>query len=357
MKRDANDLNDEELLRLLDGPADPKNNGGAIDVFDLHVKDTPQDEPVIGGLHDTNLGFLRRKEVANIISGSKVSKSWLLMSLAIQKAIGGSWLGFQMEPGRTLLLDYELTEGTFLHRLRNVAGALGVGMERLKGKIMVKSWRGEEDRDLETFFLRFKPREFDLTIIDPLYKTNEDKDFDENSNAQMAMTYNRLMAYAKHLDAGMLIVHHSTKGDQSGKDVADIGAGAGAQSRAADIHLAIRRHKEEDVAVVDMLLRSFFPICRYCVKWDFPIWTPTLDYDPDELHGQKPEKGAPLWDAQKFFERMDTTPRTVDEILRRFDVTVTKHKALQYLRAGIMNGLVRQTVAGRVLTYELRRTQ
>ena len=42
----------------------------------------------------------------------------------------------------------------------------------------------------------------------------------------------------------------ASKGDQSGKSTTDVGSGAGSQSRAADTHLIIRQHEQEDVAVM-----------------------------------------------------------------------------------------------------------
>jgi hypothetical protein len=55
--------------------------------------------------------------------------------------------------------------------------------------------------------------------------------------------------YAAFLNAGWVNIHHTSKGDQSGKNTTDVGSGAGSQSRAADTHLIIRQHEENDVAV------------------------------------------------------------------------------------------------------------
>ena len=53
---------------------------------------------------------------------------------------------------------------------------------------------------------------------------------------------------AARLGAAIVLVHHTTKGAQAGKSVTDIGAGGGAQSRAADTHL-VARYDEKKLEV------------------------------------------------------------------------------------------------------------
>ncbi len=55
---------------------------------------------------------------------------------------------------------------------------------------------------------------------------------DENDNAAMSQVYNAIDRYAEMLQASFILVHHSSKGSQSGKSVTDVGSGAGAISRA-----------------------------------------------------------------------------------------------------------------------------
>ena len=71
---------------------------------------------------------------------------------------------------------------------------------------------------------------FDIIIIDALYKALP-KDVDENSNGQITSIYNLLDNYALATGAAIVLVHHTSKGNQSNKSVTDIGSGAGAQSR------------------------------------------------------------------------------------------------------------------------------
>lgn len=53
------------------------------------------------------------------------------------------------------------------------------------------------------------------------------------------------------------MIHHSTKGSQSGKHSRDVGAGAGAWTRSPDTQIAIVEHEEADCAIVTANLRTF----------------------------------------------------------------------------------------------------
>ncbi len=50
---------------------------------------------------------------------------------------------------------------------------------------------------------------------------------DENDDAAMCRLYNLIDAYAEQLGAAFILVHHTSKGNQSGKGVTDVGSGAG----------------------------------------------------------------------------------------------------------------------------------
>ena len=137
---------------------------------------------------------------------------------------------------------------------------------------------------------------------------------DENDNGTMANIYNRIDAFADRLGWCFVLIHHSTKGSQTGKSVTDVGAGAGAQSRATDTHLVLRPHEEDGVVVLDAAVRSWKPVEPMCLRWSFPVWTVEDGLDPASLKNQragkkreqkaqvaKPEK--PSWDVDKFVGR------------------------------------------------------
>ncbi len=113
---------------------------------------------------------------------------------------------------------------------------------------------------------------------------------DENDNAGMAQIYNTLDSYAARLRCTIVLIHHSTKGNQSGKGITDVGAGAGSQSRAADTHLILRPHQETDVVVLDAVTRSWKPVEPICLRWQFPVWTPDSALDPAMLRPDRPRR-------------------------------------------------------------------
>jgi hypothetical protein len=113
------------------------------------------------------------------------------------------------------------------------------------------------------------------------------------------------------MGAAFVLIHHASKGDQSGKSVTDVGAGAGAQSRATDTHLILRPHAEDKVVVLDAAVRSWPPVEPICLRWDFPTWTPAPDLDASDLRTLKPRRRAtpddanpkppePPWTARRF---------------------------------------------------------
>lgn len=79
-----------------------------------------QKQPVIDGL-------LRRGEVCNVVSMSKVGKSWLGYSLALSVITGREWLGqFPTRRGKVLLIDNELHPETLAKRIPDVAHAMAI---------------------------------------------------------------------------------------------------------------------------------------------------------------------------------------------------------------------------------------
>src|SRR5690606_29377454 len=101
----------------------------------------------------------------------------------------------------------------------------------------------------------------------------------ENDNAQMAAMYNAIDALAADAGCAVVLNHHSSKGDQSGKTVTDVGSGAGSMSRAADTHLVIRPHQTESHAVLDAVCRSWPPVESRSIRWEWPLWHAS-DLDP-----------------------------------------------------------------------------
>ena len=188
---------------------------------------------------------------------------------------------------RVLLVDNELHRETLSCRLQRVAKAMGISDddERLDG-LTVFSQRGAEKdmRLLREQLKEYGGQKFDVVIIDALYKALP-QDVDENSNGQITKVYNMVDRYAQEVDAGIILVHHTSKGVQSGKSVTDLGAGAGAQSRACDTHMGIVPHDEDGIVPgifdVRLAVRSFGKIEPFCIRRENGIsWSVDASYRP-----------------------------------------------------------------------------
>lgn len=99
-------------------------------------------------------------------------------------------------------------------------------------------------------------------------------DLDDNDIAAMAGVFDTIDRFADRLGRAVILVHHASKGNQSGKSITEVGAGAGSQCRAVDKHVVLRSHEEPDFAVLDAAVRSWPPIEPRVYLWTFPAWTP-----------------------------------------------------------------------------------
>jgi hypothetical protein len=204
-------------------------------------------------------------------------------------ANGHPWLGFPTRQGKVLLIDNELHDETLASRVKTVADAMpGLSLNSLDGWIECLPLRGKllDLEQMADFFKTVPEGEYAAIVLDAFYRFMP-TDRDENSNGDMASLYNLIDQYSKATKASFIMVHHASKGNQSGKSVTDMGAGAGAQSRAADTHLVIRPHEEEGVSILEARVRSFPPVKPMCLTWDKErrVFELNLEADPTKHEG------------------------------------------------------------------------
>lgn len=214
-------------------------------------------------------GYLRLGETMNVIASPKVGKSWLVAGLAFAVANGREWMGARCSKGRVLLVDNELHPETLTDRLRRVADAMGETM----GGLDVLSLRGQgaDIHQLAGRFERLRPGDYSLIVLDAFYRFLP-QGTNENDNCQMMHVYNLLDHIARQTGAGVAVVHHSSKGNQTNKAQTDVGSGAGTISRAADTHLTIRPHEEPGYFVLEAVTRSFKSPPALSVYFKYPAW-------------------------------------------------------------------------------------
>ena len=310
-------------LHLADSAqAPPKASlkGMLLDVGVILRQDRPLAAPVIDGA-------LRKGEVGLLVGGTKSAKTWAIIHLHTAMATGGSWLGYPCRGGRTLIIDAELTASTLGHRIRAVA-ALYENVTFNADILPLRQTPTDIDALLRLLD-EIEPGTYSLITIDPLYKLIP-AEADENNQPYIASLFTRLIAAATRLNAAVLCVHHTTKGNQAAKGIADIGSGAGAQSRAVDWHAALREHAAPGHVSLHSIARSFPPTPPSVWEVNIPeiIHRPNMDADelstgrrkkatpaiaPDKAKPEKPEKPVkppkPTW--RDIAAKADSEPRGI----------------------------------------------
>ncbi|MCC6659451.1 MAG: AAA family ATPase [Phycisphaerales bacterium] len=301
-------------------------------------------------------GLLREGETMNLIASPKTGKSWLVLDLAIAVATGRPWLGrFPTVAGDVLIIDNELHGETSANRIPKVAKARGLGTDEFADNVFIRNLRGglQDIVSLGTYFRAIEPGRFRLIVLDAFYRFLP-AGMDENANADMASLYNHIDRYAADLGCAFVLIHHSSKGNQSGKSVTDVGAGAGSQSRATDAHLVLRPHEEADVVVLDAAVRSWPPHESVCLRWAFPVWDVADDLDPKRLKVESPrrrpraERPPPEdWTPERFVGAfMSGSPALRDEILLAAAKDLSHAKASSMLKLAEARGLVQRVQPG-----------
>ena len=257
----------------------------AVNATDQLSDPEPMAEPVIDG-------GLRRGEVGLWTGATKTAKSWSILHWHCALAAGVPCFGYGCRRGKGLLIDGELAKPTIFHRLRNVAGQYeGIDLSGLK---IVPLRENPMDIDGLLRLLRdVPPRQFDFITIDPIFKLLP-ADADENNNAFIASFFTKLIVAATRLDCSILCVHHQSKGNQAGKSVADLGSGAGAQSRAVDWHCGLREHAEAGCVSLHTICRSFPPTDPSVWELKPPTMAQRFDLDADDLKVPKPRRKAAM---------------------------------------------------------------
>ncbi len=239
-------------------------------------------------------GLLREGETMNIIASPKMGKSLLVSGLAISIATGMDWFGMNVEQGKVLHIDNELHVPTITDRYLKITRAMNLPHHLFSDNIDIVCHRGKL-KDLVamgSMFDKIEPGQYKLIIIDAFYRALP-KDTDENDNGAIASLYNRIDHYAAKLQCAFAMIHHTSKGNQSGKAVTDVGAGAGSQSRAADTHLVIRPHAEDDIVVLEAAVRSWPAMQPKALYLEWPLFVPTEEVDTSALLGSAKPKAKP----------------------------------------------------------------
>ncbi len=292
-------------------------------------------------------GLLREGETMNIIAPPKMGKSWMVLDLAIAVATGRPWLGrFGTVPGDVLILDAELHSETSAARIPKVATARRAPAHYAE-RVHIENFRGRltDIHQLASYFQSIEPGRFRMIVVDALYRFLP-AGASENDNAALARVYNAIDRYAEELQCAFVLIHHASKGNQSGKGVTDVGAGAGAQSRATDTHLVLREHEEKGAVVLDAAVRSWKPIDPVCLRFDFPVWESAANLNPTALRAIRPIRAPKVKIGMEEFVSEfvpgEPTP-TAKIILAADEIGLSSRRTRDFLTSAEADGLVTRT--------------
>lgn len=262
----------------------PEGNGKPLEPLSFHDfrdKHKSYERPVIID------GLLRAHDTMMLVGSTKSRKTFFMVQLILSVIGSIPLLGRYATSllGSVLYLDYELFEDDIIKRVEQTQRALGVPDEALD-KLEYVSMRGKESTRINEvcdWLDREPPGKYSLVVFDAIYRAYP-VGFMENENADFTMLMNRLDATSRRHGNAFILVHHSSKGSQAKKSNTDIGAGAGAQSRASDCHLTLVEHSEGKVTM-RASLRSFAPLEPVVLEFKYPVWSIDDNADPNLTTG------------------------------------------------------------------------
>src|SRR4029453_2011882 len=239
-------------------------------------------KPIVVPL-DVIVAILHRGEKMVLGGASKTFKTWTLIDLAVSVATGTDWLGkFATKRGRGLYINLELQGSQFAKRIRTVCDERQLNLET--GYLTIWNLRGKA-ADLTVLLPLILQgiggQQFDLIIIDPIYKLLGKRD--ENKAGDIASLLNEIESLAVETDAAVAFGAHYSKGNQAGKEAIDRIGGSGVFARDPDCILNCTQHEENNCFPVDATLRNHPPIKPFVVRWEFPLMCGDFSLDPDRL--------------------------------------------------------------------------
>jgi hypothetical protein len=318
--------------RVAGGEIDPLSHLAVMSATDLLLHYPTQRPSLVEGL-------LRQGETMNLIASPKVGKSLLALAMGIAVSNGTAFLGRITHKTKVLIIDNELHAESAAFRLREAAKFSSVdGLEFVLLRGRLECLEAMRDRIIGAI----KANGIGMVILDALYRMIP-AGISENDNAGMMVLYNLLDQIAAETGAAIVLVHHSSKGNQSNKSITDGGAGAGSISRAADTHVYIREHETDGHYVLEAVTRSWKQPDPIVITREGMVWEVVTDANPRALKRERPANaGDQLTEKELVDKFLTSTPATVDEVAFRISadgLSVGINRIRETLKNAVYNGL------------------
>ncbi len=214
---------------------------------------------------------------------AKAGKSHFVMDLVASLSRGEKFL--KWKPSRkfkVLYVDFELHEWELRERCGK---AFNWNVPDTFGRLSLrKHYQVRDPKSISRLLDQIDATQWDVVILDCLYKFNTAED--ENDNSQMQAICGWMDQIIAQYEITPILIHHFGKGSQSGKSVVDRFRGASSLGGDMDAILSLTPHEENGNVIVETEVRSFAPTEPFVVKWDYPNFI--IDESKDASKHAKP---------------------------------------------------------------------
>ena len=272
------------------------------DGADLQARELPPVVQIVSGL-------VAELSKLSIVSSAKCFKTWLTIYLAIATSQGIEFLGHATSRRRVLYVNLELKPATFTRRIKAIASALGITIDRawffhlpLRGKLSGLTVHEIISRIIAVA----QKRGATVIIVDPLFKLNIEGE--ENSSRDQTVFCNELDRLTTEGHCTAIFNDHAPKGNMSEKEPLDVIRGSSAKGGDLDAAMVLRKHEVDGCFRVDMVHRELPPVEPFCIGWRFPLMELRPDLSPDDM--KRPKAGRKrTQDPIKLLAKIaDTSP-------------------------------------------------
>jgi hypothetical protein len=294
---------------------------GEMDAADLLALDIEPPRTIIEGIISAGTTV--------IASLPKLGKSWMVLQMAVESVLGGTFLDRQVEQGSVLFLPLEDGRGRTQSRLRKVLA----GRTLPRGKLTVR-WDapplGEGMEGLIEEWLDTHP-DATMVIVDTLGRVRTPGDGRRNAYQVDVQDVGRLQSLVRDRSVALLLVHHTKKGKED-DFVAQVSGTLGIAG-SADTILIVNRKRLVEIGTVEVTSREL-PEAEIAVRFTESTWHSA----PDALPGASAAKMA-VYDAISLHGPL--WPVAIGRLLRS-ERTAVQHHCSSLLQ----DGAIVRTAAG-----------